>query len=284
MSLAGRGRAHGAITVVNAIPSGRGAAIGLDLHTTAEVELERGEGPLEVLIEGDPGEAPGLAQAVLAVLAEHAGHPLSGVVRTRGTIPIARGLKSSSVAANAMVLAVADALSLTLTPDQVLALAVKAARRAGVTATGALDDAAASLLGGLVVTDNARDRVVKRKPLGAVHPVLLLVPGSKRYTGQAVRALAPVEPLSVRLLDRLPDDWPYALTLNGLAVAAVLDEPLEPVHRALGAGALAAGLSGTGPAVAAVCTEESLGAVRAAWTGLGHDLIEAATTDEGASA
>lgn len=281
MTVEGVGRAHGAITVVNAIPTGRGAAVGVDLWTEAEVTLDErpGEVTLETDVEADV--EPGLVEACVEVVAEHVGTELSGVVQTRSEIPIARGLKSSSVTANAVVIAALDALE--HPPDQgtVLKLSLAAARRAGVTVTGALDDAAASLLGGLVVTDNRRDEVRRREPLNTDEHVLVLVPGETRYTADT-GSLDAARPVAERCL-RMLDDWPAALTLNGLAIAAAMGQGLDPAYRALAAGALGAGTTGTGPAIAALVPDEGRVLVRRAWepyTAAGAGILETTVSDE----
>jgi shikimate kinase len=260
----GTGTAHGALTVVNAIPAGQGAAIGLDLETHAEVDLDD-TGEVTVTIEDAADEDPALAEACLHEIGERLDRPLGGHVHTTSEIPIARGLKSSSVAANAITLAVLDALDEPPPPERVLDVSVDAARRAGVTQTGALDDAAASLLGGLVVTDNRRDEIVGRKRLDTRHPVLCLVPERKRYTADTSE-LDDGADLARDHLDLVEDGrWQHALTLNGLAVAANLEAPTDPALRALNGGAIAAGLTGTGPATGAVCKPETRVNVRQAW-------------------
>jgi len=56
-----------------------------------------------------------------------------------------------------------------------------------------------------------------------------------------------------------------ALTLNGLACASVLGEDPKPALAALNAGALGAGLTGKGPAVAAITEEDQVDNVKKAW-------------------
>ena len=79
-------------------------------------------------------------------------------IKTQSNIPIARGLKSSSVAANATALATTAALGKTLDDLEIIKLGVEAAFDAKVTVTGAFDDACASYFGGIVITDNSETR------------------------------------------------------------------------------------------------------------------------------
>ncbi len=289
MTLHGNGRAHGAVTVVNAIPAGQGAAFGIELATEATVDLEESQGNTEVTIQA-PGHDPTddvkddhrLVHACLEVVGERAGVALSGTVETESQLPIARGLKSSSVAANALILALLDALDEPVDAAEVLDLGVEAARRAGVTVTGALDDAAASLLGGLALTDNREDVVEQRKPIQTDPVVLLLVPATTRYTQDTGDRLAPMAGLARRSMELARQgSWQHALTLNGLAVATCLDEPLDPTYRALGAGAMAAGTTGTGPAVAAVCHRDDAPGIREAWDRYDAEILATHPTNQG---
>ena len=103
-------------------------------------------------------------------------------VRTFSNIPVARGLKSSSVAANATVLATIAALDKTIDDLAVVNLGVDAAFDAKVTVTGAFDDACASYFGGVVVTDNLKRKLIERNTLPSGLSVLFYVPSKKVYT------------------------------------------------------------------------------------------------------
>ena len=86
-------------------------------------------------------------------------------IKTCSNIPIAKGLKSSSAAANAAALAATAALGKTLDDLELVKLGVDAAFDAKVTVTGAFDDACASYFGGVVVTDNLKREIVKQLPV-----------------------------------------------------------------------------------------------------------------------
>lgn len=272
MSVA-RARANGAVSVVNAIVTGHaGASLAIDLHTEARVTLVEDVPEVEVVIDGeDAGEEGILARlCVKAVLARLGAPDWGGRVETTSTIPSSRGLKSSSAAANAIVLATNHAFHLyegrALARGELLAAAIEAALDAGVTITGAFDDASASMDGGLVVTDNAKRLVLHREEIDPALRAVLLVPASKTPTA-SVRDL-PYGPFARFALDAhalaRKGEWMRAMTLNGLYTAALYGAPASWTRVALGAGALAAGLSGTGPAFAAIAREGDAGAVEKA--------------------
>ncbi|MRR36191.1 shikimate kinase, partial [bacterium] len=153
----GCGRAGGAATILNAVANWKGSAFGIGLMTYAQVELDH-----TGTIRGDvPGLDTRLIETCVAMVLEMLGYSYGAVVRTKSDIPVASGLKSSSTAANATVLATLDALQEEMDPIEAAKIGVAAARKAGVTITGALDDALASMLGGVVVTDNREMQLMK---------------------------------------------------------------------------------------------------------------------------
>ena len=262
-------RAGGAISVVNAIVTGHaGASLGIDLHTEARVTLLEDVPEVEVVIDGSEAEDPTLARLVLKGVVSRLGQPdWGGRVETTSTIPSSRGLKSSSAAANAVALAANHAFHLyegrSLTRNELVDAAIEAALDAGVTITGAYDDASASMFGGLCVTDNKERKLLHRESVDERLEVVILVPTHKTPT-RSVKDLpyAPFAPhaLAAHGLARR-GRWQEAMTLNGLVAGALYNVPTAWTRDALAAGALAAGVSGTGPAFAAVCDPDRAGPV-----------------------
>jgi len=253
----GRGVSHGAATIVNAIAHGKGAAFGIDLSTTAEVNLSQGNG---VEVELQDNEDPILAiRCVKNVLAEYApDEELGANVRTESNIPVSRGLKSSSAAANAVVLATLDALSVDLDPLTAIRIGTRSAVEAGVSVTGAFDDATASLMGGVVVTDNRSEKILRMDLLPDSMKVLIHVPEFRIRKGslplERIRALAPVAKTAFDLA--MEGEYYWALTLNGICYSAALNLDQELAMEAMQKGAVAAGVSGTGPATVILVEEE----------------------------
>jgi shikimate kinase len=249
--------AFGAVTIVNAIATGKGAAFGIDLWTKARVKLTN-DGAIETRILDDDKEGTMLAERCVRGVFEHFGtSKLGAKVETNSNIPIARGLKSSSVAGNAIVLATLAALHKRLKPDDILELVVNASLQAKVSVTGAFDDAAASLYGNVVVTDNMTRTVLRTFPVED-HNVLLLVPPQKAYTADAdLRQIKTVaKQVEIAHEQALAGKYWDAMTLNGLIYSHVLKLPADVIVEGLAAGALAAGISGKGPSYAFVVEEQ----------------------------
>ncbi len=284
MALVGKAIAHGAITVINAISCGLGAALGVSLETEATVKLTNEPGRIEGRILSDPEERTILIEKTVSRVLRCLGleGEFGALVETKSNIPIARGLKSSSVAANAVTLAVLAALREDVDDLAAVNLGVDAALDAGVTITGAFDDACASYFGSIVVTDNYGRRILKHFHLDREYPVLIFVPSRKAYTAESnvekMRLIAD-EVKALHRMAVLGDYWP-AMTLNGLIYSATLECDTRIALDALASGALAAGLSGTGPAVAAVVPQDSISSVRAGWAGYAGEIIETRVNTE----
>jgi shikimate kinase len=271
--------ANGAATILNAVATWKGAAFGIDLKTCSEVELNNSSDIL-----GDvPGMDTRLIELCVRLVQERLGYSYGAIVRTYSEIPVAGGLKSSSTAANATVLATLDALQEEMDLVEAAKIGVAAAMEVGVTITGALDDALASMLGGVVVTDNRSMLLLKREEFS--HHVMLLVPERKLFSIDTnvlrSRLIAPVADVIYELAMR--GDFCRAMTLNGLAYCAALGLPTEPMLLALEAGAEGVSLSGTGPAYAAIIDEDKMDGLEAAWRPLGGRVIRTKANNRCAS-
>ncbi len=284
MADVGKAVAYGAVTVINAISCGFGAALSVDLKTEATVKLTNEPSRIEGRILSDPEESTILIEKTASHVLKRFGlereHGAS--VETRSNIPIARGLKSSSVAANAVTLATIAALGKKVSDLTAVNIGVDAALEAGVTITGAFDDACASFFGGIVVTDNFGRKILKKVQPAEKHHILVHVPSAKAYTADSnVRRMKTIAE-EVKALHRmaLRGDWMTAMTLNGLLYSAVLGYDPNAAIDALEAGALAAGLSGKGPAVAAVVPRENVRNVKGAWKKYGGSIIESQINTE----
>ncbi|MEM3897424.1 MAG: shikimate kinase [Nitrososphaerota archaeon] len=269
-----RALVHGAVSILNAIPTWIGGAIGVDLWTEAEVLISDEPGRIEAEIPG--GEDPRLVIETAKTILQRAGRSDIGLrVKTRSNIPIGRGLKSSSAASDAVALAVARLLGLDCDGDEVVRLAVEASIRAGVTITGAYDDAYTCFFGGINITDNVSKKVLLRKMAPEDVMVLIAVPERKIYTGSVdVERLRAVKDVCLKAAKlALQEKFWDAMIVNGLAIASALDLDPSPILDAVRAGALAAGVSGTGPAIATITRPGRAESVRNALRDYGDILV-----------
>ena len=312
----GRAAALGAGTVLNALATGSGAAFGIDVETRATVELDPDRDGVAGTITEAPDADTALIERCVELAVDRWGNGEGGTVRTDSDVPLAAGLKSSSAAANATVLATCAALGLTVgdggdsvgdeggsggagagrntgasdDPDvtrlDACRLGVRAARDAGVTVTGAFDDATASMLGGVCLTDNTEDRLRAREPVD--WDVLVWTPPERAFSADAdVDRCGDVASMA-ELVDDLATAGRYteAMSVNGLAFSAALDFDTDPTVEAM---PLASGvsLSGTGPSVVAVATpgdpDADLDALADRWGERPGTLRRTTTRNDGAT-
>lgn len=253
--MTGEGRSHGSITVINAMPCGIGATIGVGLSTSARFS-EHGDARV-VRINNDVSEDTNMARICVRKAYERAGieEPEGWSLETDSQIPVSRGLKSSSCACNAILRAVFSHLDFSMDPVDLIRLGVECAREAKVTVTGSFDDACGCGLGGLVMTDNRRDEIIDRADIGD-YDVVIHVPAFKiRKTGLPLDRLHEVAPLIQRAIDITMSDPFAAMTMNGRIISEASGVDNSVAERALDMGALGAGMSGSGPAVAIVVAE-----------------------------
>ena len=260
----GQATCHGAGTIVNAIATGEGAAFGLALRATATVDVRPEAFGVHARVAADvnPLLAVSAARRILQRRDRKVGLEISIV----SEIPISRGLKSSSAVANAVVRATSRALGLDPEPQEILQASVDAAIDAGVTITGAFDDACASLYGGVCITDNRDRRLLALDRFPSELVAVLYIPRrmirkSDLQGTDFARIRSKVE-AAFQLA--LRGDYFRALEANSEAYSPVLGIDESPAQRARAAGALAAGITGTGPAILALTKPDRVELVRRA--------------------
>jgi len=278
----------GAISIVNAIASGKGATASVKLTTEAEVEIESSKGDWEFLVNGRSSDSSLALETVRRAIKTAGKDPdsFSGRVQTTSSVPIGVGLKTSSAASTSIALAVFAALGQkAFDPKKVLDCSVEASLASGASITGALDDAAGCLLGGLNMTDNPARKVVSSKLFDKKLKVVIRVPKTRSrresVDPQFIRRFAGLTNLFFEM--SLKGDYWRAMVLNGMAYSSILKYDPFPALRAVELGALGAGLSGTGPAVAAVFDPSKLAEIDALtkdWGSDGSSVIETETNNE----
>ncbi|MGP8320958.1 MAG: shikimate kinase [Methanosarcinaceae archaeon] len=284
MALTGHAYALGAGTIINAISTWKGAAFGIDLKTFADVELLESESSIHGYIEGIPDGDTSLIERSVELVLDHFGMKLGGTVITRSEVPLARGLKSSSAAANATVLATLDAIGEYMEPLDAVRIGVKASKETGVTITGAFDDACASFFGGIVVTDNRMMKLVKR--VEREMDVLVFAPDKKAFSAQTnvsrSKLVAPWVDIAYGLA--LEGKYERAMTLNGFLYCSALGFDTEPIMQALELGIKGASLSGTGPSYTALVDKDKVESLKNAWenSGISGNVIKTKINNIGA--
>jgi shikimate kinase len=279
MRQSGYACAFGAGTIINAIATWKGAAFGINLKTEAEVILTDSR---EIRGYMEEGGDTSLIERCVGLVLSRFGSNYGAKVSTKSEIPIASGLKSSSAAANAVVLATLDALGEKLEPLEAVKIGVQAALDAKVTITGAFDDACASMLGGFVITDNKKMELISRVERDS--EVLILAPERKVFSSATNVARSRLMGRWVELAYReaLAGNYEKAMTLNGFLYCAALGFSTEPMFAALEVGIEGVSLSGTGPSYVALGSSGLLDKLEPVWERMGGKVIRTKVINTGA--
>ena len=230
--------AYGGGTIINAIATGHGAAFPISLKIVAKVCKSD---TTEVRTYSQVDIAP-IRQIVERVGQEFKVGPLS--VEFSGDLPTAGGLKSSSAAVNALIRAAASLAEVDVDLFQIARLNAQLSKWAGISVTGAFDDAVASAAGRSYLTDNYKMIVLRELEVGGRAVVLVPPIEKRRYKLEEMKAAAPLVKLAVAYAGL--GMWKEAMLINAAAYGYVLGYPPEPVVEAWRRGAVG-GVSGTGP-------------------------------------
>jgi shikimate kinase len=232
------------VSVVNALPTGLGATAAVSLRVAVTISSTcRGAEAQSKLVE------------TILHYFESRYSVQKQCVEIESQVPQGSGLKSSSAVAVALIKALVHSFG-AYEPD-VPRLAAELSRIAGVSFTGALDDAAAAYYGGVAVTDNTNMRVIRVLDFRSDLSVVVLVPRAVKRPSISLEEMRRYSSVFYLAFERaIEGDVLRAMTLNGTAIAKILYPQLEGlVLKALELNALAAGVSGNGPSVFAVCRE-----------------------------
>jgi shikimate kinase len=266
-----RANMHGAVSLVNAIATGRGATLGISLGIEATIETGHGKG-----IFFDNRESNLSARLIRKVVEtavpqqELEKNKLRIFVKTE--IPSGYGLKSSSAISSVISLACAKLFKPKATDLDILKNGVHASIQSKVSITGAFDDACACYFGGFVVTDNTNIKLIKAEKAPEDLTAVIFIPKfRKRGNVKKLTVLHSVFSQAWDLANR--SEYWNAMILNGLATSAILDSDPKILTDLMESGALGASVSGNGPAIAAVTKNDLVSSVKKVFSALEGSTI-----------
>jgi shikimate kinase len=244
---------HGAISIVNAIATGKGSALGISLKVTAEAQLRSGHGIK--FTTGRNGDKL-IKNIIQKTIPKETIEDNMISIMVDSEIPIGYGLKSSSAVSNAVALACSRLAQQAEIDDYaILDVSTRSSLEAKVSLTGAYDDATACYFGGFTVTDNYSRRLIrKEKAPDNLYAIILLPTQSSRGD---IRKLRNFSDLFIDAFE-LAESGQYwkAMKLNGVLASAALLSSYGPTLDAMEHGALSASISGNGPSIAAVAYKD----------------------------
>ncbi len=255
-----RAKAYAAGTVLNALATGVGSAFGVELFTEVSVELS----DTTVVINNGRIVRSKLVDEILSKLG------VKAHVEIRSEIPPSSGLGSSSAVANALIIAVCRAAGLKIDSEDILRLNATASLKAGVSYTGAIDDAAASLLGGFVVTDNYRMEVLRRDEISGY--VAMLLPRFRRADVDVGRLRKNSEKMKRAVELAMDGKYCEAMIENTRFYCEMLGYPIEIAEIGWKIG-VCCGLSGNGPSFCAFGSKSEVEEVADLWLEYGKVIV-----------
>jgi shikimate kinase len=276
-------RSPGSATIINAISTGSGSAFGIKLYVTAEAQIKSSG----VKCTSDLEVNPKLMEICVDKVLKYYQVDTGVEIKTQSSLPLASGLSSSSATSNAVIMATAHLISdeFGLKPMnnmEMLNLGIDASLEAGVTITGAFDDASASFFGGITITHNFERQIIHQAKMKK-HNILIYMPDRKSLTAQSdVNRMKLLSPWVKLAFEQAVHGQIYeALTLNGILYCAALGFDPKIALDALDSGAIASGLSGTGPSFVAVVDDNSKERVQEIWSTYPGRVITTEVDNEG---
>ena len=241
---------HGAVSLVNAIATGSGAAVGIDTFVKTTLEVKEGTG---IYITSDNKTIS--SRLINKVIQNSV--PKKQLEKTRleldfqSNIPTGYGLKSSSAISTAVSMACSKAFQRKFTDKKILKIGVESSIQTKVSLTGAYDDACACYYGGFNVTNNYKRNLVLRRPAPNNLQAIIFLPKSRKRGN--LKKLKNFKPAFEKAweLAKNGDYW-NASILNGIATSSILNSNPELIFKLIEKGAIGATISGNGPSIMAI--------------------------------
>jgi len=251
---------HGAISIVNAIATGKGATLGIDPIVETIIEKKAGSG---VSLEFDHRKASSklVTRTIEKVVPKNQLKKTKLQVSIRSEIPTGYGLKSSSAISSVVALACSKLFKTKATDFQILCASIDASIETKVSITGAFDDACACYFGGIIVTDNLKRKIIRSEKAPADLRVVVFVPRSrKRGDVKSLKNLVNIFENAWNFAKN--NDYWNAMILNGYATSSILGSDPKIISDLIRNGAIGSSVSGNGPAIAAVSKKNNVSKIK----------------------
>jgi len=247
---------HGAISIVNAIATGKGAALGISKKVNVEMETSYGKGVI-IEVENKSMSSRLINRVIEKIVTKNELSKTKLKVSLDTEIPTGYGLKSSSAISTAVAMTCAKLFKPNMNDTEILNAGVKASIETKVSLTGAYDDACACYYGGFVVTDNYKKKLIRsEKCLNHVSAVIFIPKSRKRGNVRKLKTLSADFEQAWNLAKK--SDYWNAMNLNGIATSTILSSEPEIILKLIENGAIGASVSGNGPSIAAIVKNNSV--------------------------
>ena len=261
-----RATIHSAISIVNAIATGKGAALGISKKVNVEMETSHGNG-IVIEVENKSMSSRLINKVIEKIVSKNELAKTKLKISLDTEIPTGYGLKSSSAISTAVAMVCAKLFKPRMSDFEILNAGVKASIETKVSLTGAYDDACACYYGGFVVTDNRNKKIVhSEKCLNRVSAVIFIPKSRKRGNIRKLKASSDVFDKAWNLAKK--SDYWNAMILNGLTTSTILSSEPKIIPKLLENGALGASVSGNGPSIAAIVKNNAVSKIKNVFSSL----------------
>ncbi|OLD23174.1 MAG: shikimate kinase [Thaumarchaeota archaeon 13_1_20CM_2_39_20] len=262
---------HGAVSIVNAIATGKGAALGISLGIEATITTEPGKGIF--FLNRESNLSARLIRAVVETSVPKSYLEQTKIgISVKTEIPSGYGLKSSSAISSVISLACAKLFKPKASDFEILGDGVHASIQSKLSITGAFDDACACYFGGFVVTDNTNTKITRSEKAPDDLSAVIFVPKSRRRGN--VKRLRTLQSIFAQAWDLASkSEYWNAMILNGLATSTILGSDPRIITELIESGALGATISGNGPSIAAVAKNDRISNVKKVFSSLEGETI-----------
>ena len=270
MKVLGSGRANGAISILHALGTGRGCSVGIQLETQVRI-LDK---PNEV-----HGDVHGLlTSAEYCWREQNLPIPDEFGWEVESTVPIGQGLKSSSALSCAAFRALNSCAWAGLSNSEIADLSAKSQLLSDCAITGSMDDNWASLESGWKLVDprmGASESIIIQGAMDDSLSVLICLRGERSKEISPTRFLEQHQIFERSLASIMSGSPLDSLSSNGMAVSAATgdNEALRISNLCIASGAIASGISGSGPAIAVVCFGDDAEPLSKIIEEMGHSTI-----------
>ena len=264
-------KVFGAVSIVNAIATGKGSTLGIDTFVETTLTKKEGNG-IHITSENKSISSRLINKLIENMIPKKILDNTKLELDFKSNIPTGYGLKSSSAISSAVVLSCAKAFGKNMSDDEILKLGAKTSIQTKISITGAYDDACACHFGGFNVTDNSKMRLLHREIAPKDLQAIIFLPKSrKRGNLKKLKEFKDAFEKSWQLAKN-SDYWNAAI-LNGIATSSILNSEPNLIMKLMEKGALCATISGNGPSIMAITDRKNKSRVQKEFSGLDGKIM-----------
>ena len=264
-------KVFGAVSIVNAIATGKGSTLGIDTFVETTLTKKEGKG-IHITSENKSISSRLINKLIENMIPKKILDNTKLELDFKSNIPTGYGLKSSSAISSAVVLSCAKAFGKNMSDDEILKLGAKTSIQTKISITGAYDDACACHFGGFNVTDNSKMKLLHREIAPKDLQAIIFLPKSrKRGNLKKLKEFKDAFEKSWQLAKN-SDYWNAAI-LNGIATSSILNSEPNLIMKLMEKGALCATVSGNGPSIMAITDKKNKSRVQKEFSGLDGKIM-----------